>query len=182
MNTPVKLIPLKCVRCETPVPAQPGEVAWVCAQCGQGLLLDEERGLTPLKVHFSTRKGIAKEQGDPFWVAEGQVSLQRHKHSSFGSKDRDAHQFWSRPHRFFVPAFTCPLDDLINLGTGLLRRPPELHPGEPLPFAPVTLLPQDVAALVDFIVVAIEAERADKVKSVNFSTQLSAPSLWILPV
>jgi len=35
---------------------------------------------------------------------------------------------------------------------------------------------------VDFIVVAIEAERSDKVKSVSFTTQLSAPSLWILPI
>ncbi len=181
MSTPVELIPLKCVRCETPVPAQPGEVAWVCAQCGQGLLLDEERGLVPLEVHFATGD-TAKERGNPFWMTEGRVLLQREKRGAFGGKDQDARQFWSRPHRFLIPAYTCSLDMLINLGTGLLRRPPELHPGEPLPFAPVTLLPQDVEALVDFIVVAIEAERADKVKSVNFSTQLSEPSLWILPV
>ena len=180
MNKPVELIPLKCVRCGTPVPAQPNEVAWVCAQCGQGLLLDEERGLAPLEVHFATG-GAARERGDPFWVTEGQVSLQRETRGVFGGKDRDAHQFWNRPHRFLIPAYTCPLDTLIDLGTGLLRRPPELHPGVPLPFASVTLLPQDVAALVDFIVVAIEAERADKVKSVNFSTRLSEPSLWILP-
>jgi hypothetical protein len=181
MNRPVELIPLRCVRCETPVSAQPDEVAWVCAQCGQGLLLDEERGLAPLEVHFATG-GITEGQGNPFWVTEGQVLLQRETHTTFGSKEGDARQFWRRPHRFLVPAYTCPLDMLISLGTGLLRRPPELRPGEPLPFAPVTLLPQDVAALVDFIVVAIEAERADKVKSVRFSTQLSEPSLWILPV
>ncbi len=180
MSLAVELIPLKCVRCETPVPAQPGEVAWVCAQCGQGLLLDEERGMSPLEVHFATG-GSAKERGNPFWATKGQVLLQRETRAVFGGKDGDARQFWNHPHRFFIPAFTCSLDMLINLGTGLLRRPPELRKGEPLPFAPVTLLPQDVTALVDFIVVAIEAERADKVKSVNFSTQLSEPSLWILP-
>ena len=181
MTAPIQLVPLKCIRCETPVPAQPDEVAWVCAQCGQGLLLDKQSGLSPLKVRFATG-GAARERGDPFWVAEGRVSLQRKKDPAFGNKDRDAHQFWSRPRRFFVPAYTCSLDTLINQGTGLLRRPPELEAGEPLPFAPVTLLPQDVAAVIDFIVVAIEAERSDKIKLVNLTAQLSEPSLWILPL
>ena len=36
---PVELVPLLCVRCQAPVPARPGEVAWVCEQCGQGLVL-----------------------------------------------------------------------------------------------------------------------------------------------
>jgi hypothetical protein len=180
MTAPIKLIPLKCVRCETPVPAQPDEVAWMCAQCGQGLLLDEERGLAALKVHFaagSTTKG----QGNPYWVTDGLVTLQRETYSTFGKKAEEARQFWSQPRRFFIPAFTCPLDLLISLGTGLLLRPPELQPATPIPFTPVTLHPQDVSALIDFIVVAIEAERTDKVKQVRFSTQLGSPSLWILP-
>lgn len=181
MTAPVALIPLKCVQCETPVPAQPDEVAWVCAQCGQGLLLDEERGLVPLEVHFAA-DATAEGRGNPFWVTDGTVTLQRETYGASGKKAEEARRFWGQPRRFFVPAFTCPLDMLISLGTGLLLRPPELQPGSPLPFAPVTLLPQDVAALVDFVVVAIEAERTDKVKSVHFSTRLDSPSLWILSV
>ena len=181
MTAPVELIPLKCVRCETPVPAQPDEVAWVCAQCGQGLLLDENHGLVTLEVHFAA--GVAADgKGNPFWVAEGLVTLQRETHSAFGGKAEEARRFWSQPHQFFVPAFTCPLDLLISLGTNLLLHPPELQPGTPIPFAPITLFPQDVPALVDFVVVAIEAERTDKVKKAHFSTRLGSPSLWILPV
>jgi hypothetical protein len=181
MTAPITLVSLKCVRCETPVPAQPDQVAWVCAQCGQGLLLDEEHGLAPLEVHFAA--GASSEgRGNPFWVTEAVVTLQRETHNAFSKKAEEARQFWSRPHRFSIPAFTCPLDTLISLGTGLLRHPPELQPGQPLPFAPVTLHPQDVAASVDFIVVAIEAERTDKVKRIDFSVRLSPPSLWILPV
>jgi hypothetical protein len=180
MTMPVTLIPLKCVRCETPVPAQPDEVAWVCAQCGQGLLLDEERGLVPLEVHFAA--SAIEGRGNPFWVTNGTVTLQRETYDAFGKKTKKSRRLWNQPRRFFVPAFTCPLDMLISLGTGLLLRPPELQPGSPCPFAPVTLLPQDVAALVDFIVMAIEAERTDKVKSVHFSTRLDSPSLWILSV
>ncbi len=32
----VKLIPMQCVRCQQPLTAQPDEVVWVCANCGQG--------------------------------------------------------------------------------------------------------------------------------------------------
>jgi hypothetical protein len=145
------------------------------------LLLDEEHGLAPLELHFAA-DATAKEQGNPYWMTEAVVTLQRETHNTFSKKAEEARQFWSQPRRFSIPAFTCPLDTLISLGTGLLRRPPELQPGQPLPFAPVTLHPQDVAALVDFIVVAIEAERADKVKRIDFSVRLSPPSLWILPV
>jgi hypothetical protein len=181
MTAPITLVSLKCVRCETPVPAQPDQVAWVCAQCGQGLLLDEEHGLAPLEVHFAA--GNASEgRGNPYWMTEAVVTLQRETYSMSSKRVEEARRFWSQPRRFSVPAFTCPLDTIISLGTGLLRRPPELQPGQPLPFAPVTLHPQDVAALVDFIVVAIEAERADKVKQIHFSAHLSPPSLWILPV
>ncbi len=180
MTKPITLIPLKCARCETPVPAQPDQVAWVCAQCGQGLLLNEENGLAPLEVHYAA-SAASEGRGNPYWITEAVITLQRETYSELGKKEEEARQFWSQPRRFFVPAHTCLLDTLISLGTGLLRRPPELQPGEPLPFAPVTLHPEDVAALVDFIVVAIEAERKDKVKHINFSARLSPPSLWILP-
>jgi hypothetical protein len=145
------------------------------------LLLDEEHGLAPLEVHFAA-SATAGEQSNPFWVTEAVVTLQRETYSTFGKKAEQARRFWSQPRQFSVPAFTCPLDTLVSLGTSLLRHPPELQPGEPLPFAPVTLLPEDVAALVDFIIVAIEAERTDKVKHINFTARLSPPSLWILPV
>ena len=181
MTAPITLVPLKCVRCETPVPAQPDEVACVCAQCGQGLLLDEEHGLAPLEVHYAA--GVTAEgRGNPYWMTEAVVTLQRETYSAFDTKTEKARRLWNQPRRFSVPAFTCPLDTLISLGTDRLWRPPELQPGQPLPFAPVTLLPQDVAALVDFIVVAIEAERTDKVKRIDFSVRLSPPSLWILRV
>ena len=127
--------------------------------------------------------GVAAERrGKPYWMTEALVTLQRETYSAFDQKTEKSRRLWNQPRRFSVPAFTCPLDTLINLGTDLLWQPPKLHPGQPLPFAPVTLHPQDVAALVDFIVVAIEAERTDKVKRIDFSARLSPPSLWILPV
>lgn len=179
MDRPVQLIALVCVKCQTRVPAQPGEVAWVCGQCGQGLLLDMNQGLVTLDVFYAA--GIATNTpGKPFWVADGRVTFaQRQTYS--GNEDRDAHQFWSQPRHFFVPAFDAPLETLLGLGSKLLEKPPSSQAGPAVHFEPVTLAPEDVKPLAEFIVMAMEAGRKDKLRDIQFSLELSAPGLWILP-
>ena len=180
MDGPVELVPLICIRCATPIPASVDEMAWVCAQCGQGQQLDEDKGLLPLEVHFSD--GIpTNSRGKPFWVAEGRVTLQRDTYDSGRKQKQEAQQFWSQSQRFFIPAFTCTLDALLTIGTGLLRHPPQLQSGSPAQFEPVTLCVQDAHAAAEFMVVAIEAERKDKIKEIKFNLQLNEPALWILP-
>jgi len=177
MDRPVELVPLVCIKCSTPIPAQPDEIAWVCSQCKQGLLLDEQKGLVPLEVHYAA--AVTQEKGKPFWVAEGRVSLQRATYK--GNEDRDAQLFWSQPRRFFIPAFDCPLETLLNLGTNLLFQPPTLQPGNVVLFEPVTLSLPDIHALAEFVVMAIEANRKDKLKEIRIGLELSEPSLWVLP-
>lgn len=178
MAEPVVLVPLICPKCSTPLPAAPEEVAWVCPTCGEGLLLDEQRGLAPLEVHYSAQ--IAPNtQGKPFWMAQGSLALERDTYA--GDKGRDAQRFWGQPQRFFVPAYTCPLETLLELGNRLLFQPPALQDGPAAAFAPVTLARGDAQSLADFIVMTVEAERADKLKEVRFKLDLSEPVLWILP-
>lgn len=178
MGAPVELVPLLCLKCETPLPAEPEEVAWVCARCGQGMLLDESKGLLPLQVQYSAAVP-PDATGRPFWVADGQVSLQRELYS--GNKSVEAQLLWSQPRRFTIPAHTCPLETLLQYGPQLLLKPPDLQPGPPAHFQPVTLSPGDIQALAEFIVVAIEAERSDMLKQIVVSVKMSEPVLWILP-
>jgi hypothetical protein len=181
MTRPIALVPLRCVRCETPVTARPDEVAWVCSQCGQGLLLDEERGLSALEVHFAA--GIAAgTRGYPFWVAEGRVTIHRATYRSSGKARQESQRQWGAPRRFFLPAFDCPLDAAISTGTSMLLNPPDLQAGPPVDFAAATLSPQDMPALAEFIVVALEAERRDKIKQIDLSLDLDEPELWVLPL
>ena len=180
MDKPVELVPLVCLRCSTPVPAEVDQVAWVCANCGQGLSLDEETGLQPLEVNYSARIP-ANTAGQPYWVAEGIVILQRETYGSSRKQAAEAQQFWSMPRRFFIPAFHCPLEELLTQGSHLILQPPDLQPGPPALFEPVTLYAEDAAAAAEFIVIAIEASRPDKVKEISFELQLSTPALWILP-
>lgn len=182
MQAPVELVPLRCLRCDTPVPAEPDEVAWVCGQCGQGLLLDETHGLAPLEIQASAEISPGA-LGRPFWVANGQVRLQRQARGGgiLSSPGGQAERFWSESRRFFVPAFTCPLDELLDLGAFLVQQQPTLQLGSPARFQPVTLSPDDVTALAEFIVLAIEAGRRDSLRQVEILLNLDKPALWILP-
>ena len=179
MDRPVELIPLLCPHCQTPIPASPGEVAWVCEQCSNGWSLDQEKGLLQLDVHYQT--GIPQgEIGKPFWVVEANVNLDRNVYG-YGNTAQEVQGTWGKPRRFFVPAFDCSLETLISLGPALLRHPPALQEGPPARFNSVTLPPADLQPMLEFIVMAVEAERSDSLKSLQISMQLSPPVLWILP-
>lgn len=177
MDAPIELLPLLCVKCQSPVPAEIAEVAWVCQSCGQGLLLDDTIGLVPLKVNYSA--GIPQgSTGKPYWVVQGQASLQREQFS--GDQNAQAQLMWAQPRQFIIPAYTCMFDLLLQQGPRYLKTPPLLQPGPAVPFVPVTLPPADIQALAEFIVVAIEAERSDMLKKIAVSVRLGEPELWIL--
>jgi predicted RNA-binding Zn-ribbon protein involved in translation (DUF1610 family) len=174
------LQPLQCLKCQTPLPAEPDEVAWLCPSCGQAVLLDESQpaGLALLEMHFAA--GIQNGQrGRPFWVAQGLVTVQRQTYS--GDESRQALEFWKTPRTFFVPAYSCTLDELISLGMQLLKQPVSMMQAQSAAFLPVILSPQDVRPMAEFIIMGIEAERRDMIKSVNVQLNLAKPILWVLP-
>jgi hypothetical protein len=182
---PVKLIPLVCVKCGYTVPARPEEVAWVCEQCGQGLILDEApapdctSGARALDEFISARvqPGL---NGRPYWVSLGQVSIAR-RETYKGNEEREARQFWASPRLFYVPAWQASLDEVVSTGVALLRKPETMEPGGRAPFLPVVTLPVDMQALAEFMVMSIEADRRDALKRVDFTVSLQPPQLWILP-
>ena len=179
MAQPVELVPLVCIKCGVPIVTGPEEVAWVCKSCGQGMTIDDSLGLCALPVSYVVGLSTTSA-GKPFWVVEGQVTLERETYS--GNQQKAAQQFWSQPHQFFIPAYACSLDQLLATGISLIHKPPSLEAGPQASFEPVILPTQDVQAVAEFIVMAIEAERKDMLKSVHFALKLSQPKLWILPV
>lgn len=180
MDQTIQLVPLVCVQCSTPIPAELHEAAWVCAQCGQGMALDPAKGLLAVPVYYTS--GIpAGGSGKPYWVADGQVTLRRETYRSNSGSAREAEQFWSAPRRFFVPAYASDTETLLRTGVSLLANPPALQTGPAMPFQAVTLSIEDIQPAAEFIVMAVEAGRKDALKKVSFSLKLSQPALWILP-
>src|SRR5512135_1929135 len=117
---------LKCSRCGALVPAQEDEMAWVCAQCGQGLQLALD-GLAPLTVQWAAgRAGVTSLRWAPFWVFVGTVTFSS-RESYSGS--RPPEKLWGPPVRFFVPAFAATLRQMQELGADLTRRQIKLAAG-----------------------------------------------------
>lgn len=178
METPIQLLPLNCIRCGTPIPAAPDEVAWACENCGQGQQLQAD-GLHPLEIHYA--QGIpASRKGRPFWVCEGRVTLKRDTYGRGKARGESA-RFWYAPRKFVIPAFDYPLEDFTRDGVRWLSAPPEMEPGPAVPFEPVTVPTEDVQPWAEFLIVAVEAGFKDKIKNLTFNLQLSPPQLWILP-
>ena len=180
MDQTIQLVPLVCLKCSAPIPAEPGQVAWACGQCGQAMALDTARGLVPIEIYYAVRAGSGAP-GRPFWVADGTVALRRTAYKPNSGSTRDAEQFWSTPRRFFIPAYRLDTETFLKTGAALLERPPAFQPGAPFPFEPVVLAMEDLQPVGEFLVMGIEAARKDAIREVAFSLRLSPPSLWVLP-
>lgn len=178
MREAVELIPLKCVRCGTPVPAAPDEVAWMCATCGQGLLLHESSGVLALDVSYAIPSQQSGMTWRPFWVTAGRVSFRVRE--TYG-RDRGPDELWREPQTFILPAFECSLEEAGTWGMGFLRQPPQLVAGPAGVLERVTVDPQAARALAEFVVLTVEAGRRDHLKRVEFDLELGAPVLWGLP-
>ena len=176
MTAPAGLVPLECVRCSTPVPAEPEEIGWICGNCGQGLLLDEDVGLKAMTVRAAVAQGQAAWR--PYWVASGRVRFARRE--SFG-RDTPPEASWSQPVCFVLPAYTTTVEDAVAIGVGMLQRPPSLVEGEARPLQGATVLPDQIVPLARFVVLSIEAERDDKLEAIEFTVELDSPELWCLP-
>jgi hypothetical protein len=178
MTSSVELVLLKCIQCSTPVPAEEDEVAWVCATCGRGLLLTETE-LVPLGVNWAAGRGQSGQPGRPVWVFSGTVEIaRRESYSGRGGAD----ELWRNPVRLFVPAYTCPLQELEDVGARLTRQQPALTPGPAGSLAGCTLLPAEARQVAEFIVLTIEAERNDKLKTIDIRLNVGAPELWVMSV
>lgn len=174
----IDLVPLKCIRCGTPLPAEPGEVAWVCGICGQGLRLDVAYGLRPLEVNFARVAQEAGFQWLPFWVARGQVTFSERE--TYG-RDRRADELWQQRQTFILPAFECSLEEAGAWGVRFLRHPLRLDVGTGGVLEQVTIGPDEAYTLAEFVVLTVEAERRDRLKRVAFRLELEGPALWALP-
>ncbi len=180
MTTSIELILLKCLRCGRPLPAAEEEVAWVCAQCGEGMQLTST-GLAPLAVNWAAPPpGATDLRWLPFWVFTGTVSFFRRE--TYGLIKSNHDKLWDGPRRFYVPAFPATLEQLEACGADLTRKQVALKAGPAVgELKNCTLFPADARQAAEFVVLTIEAEQRDKLKAVEFRLDLNEPEMWVLP-
>jgi hypothetical protein len=177
-ETSVQLVRMTCIQCATPMRAEENEIAWTCEKCAQGMLLTPN-GLASLTVKWAAAPATPGLKWWPFWSFTGTVRFARR--DSFGGRS-EPDKLWSEPQQFFIPAHATSLQELETLGAELLKKRlrPALGPAAgPLPAC--ATFPDDARQAAEFVVLTIEADRRDKLKSVEFTIQATEPELWVLP-
>lgn len=178
-DSPVSLIPLVCVDCRQPIKAQPDEVAWVCSTCHKGNILGDDGRLRSLDVKYAANLG-QNSPGRPHWAVIGTVTI-RVRNTYKGNESRDSSAFWAEPRLFLIPAFAAPLEVQVAQAMQWLRStPPAVVDDQLASLLPVVIPARDIHPMAEFIVLAIEADRRDAMKTLDFQVDLQVPQLWIL--
>lgn len=180
----MKLLALICPQCAEPLKPNNDDITTVCPRCQQTYHLDTE-GLKPLNIHFmSTSQTMAKEWL-PYWVFQGKVNITQRDTQGGGSKSaQEAEQLWGSTRLLYVPAWDLPMNRVQEIGGQLIQQQPGLKAitkPETFRMRPAIITADDARKMLEFIVLAIEARRADYLKNLSFQMQLGEAQLWALP-
>ena len=178
----MKLLALRCPNCTRPVSAHNDHVLIACDNCHTVLSLSEEQGLAVVKVSYAAPQGEATAWL-PLWLFPGRVIIRR-REAQRGSDDKAAIAFWDQPRYFYVPAWDTNIQTWRTIGRELVKQQPQFQAvsrPETAHLRPAFLTAQDAQKIIEFIVLDIEVGRSDWLKNLDFSLEVSQPTLWAVP-
>ncbi len=177
----MKLIALRCPACSNALAPNDDDLVIACGNCGASIAISDE-GLQPIELRFAVSGAANAAQYQPWWVFEGRVQINRREAQS-GNRREEALAFWSQPRSFFVPAWELSLQALKQDGLEMLKKQPQLQAG-PRPaqvrLSPVVVSAEDARRMLEFLVLSLEAARADWLKTIDFKVEVGEPVLWAL--
>ncbi len=180
----MKLLPLNCPTCQTPLAPADEALILLCDECHTPVHIAED-GLHPVEITYAAPAAETQiSEWRPFWISTGQVHVLARKTQSGGSQDQAAQQLWGQPRRLYVPAWALSMRVAQDIGSRMIQRQPRFQGGDP-PTEPrllsVVLTAEDSLKLLEFIILAIEARRSDWLTDFRFKLDVEPPTLWALP-
>lgn len=182
----MKLLELRCPVCTHALAADNDDLVVACTQCHTPIFLDEETGLRPINLRFATpSQGEQVVKWLPIWLFQGRVTLHQRETQGRG-KTQEAEQFWRAPRYFYIPAWALTLSTIEKLSMPMLENQPVFqalvtNQLNEVPLQPAVLSAEDAEKLVDFLVLEMEVQRNDWLKTIRFDVALGEPALWALP-
>jgi len=181
------VVPLNCESCGSLLESEDRDLAFRCANCGQGYAL-VEGGLKRLTVKSASPK--LQERGEvqyyPFWVLKAEVMIE--------SRDASGGFFSSllggggsgRPGgaiAFYVPGFDAPLEVLKQLSVEFTKEQPSYEIAEEVKKSIKGCVHSEEFArgFADFVFLTMEAERPDTMKSIKYSIKFLDATVLAVP-
>ena len=182
----MKLLLLRCPLCAEPLaPDTPEAVVFECPACQTAVSIDDT-GLSTQTVQFvAPAPAEAEKVTDwlPFWLFEGQVHIDK-RETQGRARAAEVEHLWGEPRRLFVPAWTVDMHNARDIGSTLVQRQPVFVPVERPSTArmrTVTATAVDARKMLEFIIITIEAQRDDWLRSIEFRMELGNPTLYAIP-
>ena len=181
----MKLLALRCPVCAQPLlPDKDETIVMSCGECFTAVSITEQ-GINPTTIQFAAPTTEAVSHWLPFWIFNARVQLSERKTQGGKKSIREAAaHFWATSRRLFVPAWEIPLAQAREMGGVLVKKQPQFQPVDPLPETVIkaaTVTSDDALKLLEFVILSLEAQRQDWLKSIQFQIDVSKTTLWALP-
>lgn len=180
MTTSIRLVSLRCGKCEQPLNGDRNSLFLYCPACGSGFEIIEHQELQPTPVYFA-RKNQATGEFLPFWAFDATLELgKRDAKGGFFSSPKGLIRMFEerRALRFYVGAFQKDLEAKDPVGLELTYEQPELeylHPQKALPV--VDLSQEDARKVADYLLITSEIEQKDTLRTLQYKLNLQNPML-----
>lgn len=183
----MKLMLLRCPQCQAPLEPEQLDVVVSCRHCFTAVAIDES-GLQPIPVQYAASKRREAEgvRWVPFWVFNGRVNITKRETQGGGGLfgGGSGEEFWSVPRHLYTPAWNLEMPMAREMGQKFTQDQTALkaipRPNE-VQLISATVTAADALKLLEFIVLSIEAQRKDWLKSLAFRIEAKEPELWALP-
>jgi hypothetical protein len=175
----LRLVPLRCLKCQGNVSAAPGSAVLLCRDCGTGLEVREDGALAPIAVSFA-RYAAGSEAFFPFWTFQARLRLTRRDAAGGGASGGGlAARFREKEVlRFYCAAFPRDLEDKGRWSLHLTLEQPSLAPAPtPKELPAVTVTQADAREIASDLFVTSELQLPDTVRALEFELDLSDPQV-----
>jgi hypothetical protein len=180
----LRLVPLRCTRCQGRVSTAPGSAVLLCLDCGAGLEVTEDGSLAPVEVAFA-RYAAGSESFLPFWTFAARLALATRESTRGGAPAGGlAARFREKGAlRFYCAAFPRDLEEKGKWSLRLTLEQPELAPAPPQKeLGAVAFSQAEARALASDLFVTSELALPDTVRALEFELALSDPRVIAIAI
>ncbi len=183
--TEFKLVAIKCKSCDSGLVVEVNDNITYCQSCGSGWEIIEGE-LHPIEINFASAaiRGDGEIIYKPFWLVTTNINiLERNSSGGFlsnlfgGSKEQS-----SGTIKFYIPAFACDLEKMKNMALAFTSSNPAPSPQKyNAKLMGFTYGKEDAKKLAEFLLISIEAEKSDTIKTFRYDMKFEKLEILGVP-
>ena len=176
---------VKCKKCASGLLVEVNDNIVYCSSCGSGFeIINGE--LIPIEINFAAAalRGEGEMIYKPFWLLKTKISIAERKASGnflkniFGGGNDNT----SGDIIFYIPAFYCPIETMKNLATQFTIKHPVASPQKyNTKLTGFAYGKEDAKKLAEFILISLEAEKSDTMKSFKYDMKFESMEILGIP-